>query len=284
MASAVTLRGCAQQLRTELSARNQEYARVRNIEAHLSRGEPPVVLYAPAENGRAHGNFHPDSYRAILAHPEWRKRLDKRHAQAREALARNLRPHWNELDSSCSSDALLMNIFCHPHTVREPRVWALLGEEAGEPQFGFKARVPLVGGRTDRTEIDMRVGNLLVEAKLTESDFQRRSCEILDSYRDFADVFDTRMLPRRESEFCGYQLIRNVLAAHALECSFCVLLDARRPGLLEHWYAVMRSVKAADLRTRMKVLTWQELALVLPHHVQTFLNCKYGIVPSGAGC
>jgi hypothetical protein len=278
MASAVTLRGYAQQLRAELSSRSQEYAAARRIRVHLSRGEPPVVMYVPADDGCAHGNFHPASYLAIAAHPEWRKRLQKRHAQAREALPRNLRPYWNELDSSCSSDALLMNIFCHPETLCDTRVWALLGEEAaGEPQFGFKARVPLLGNRNDRTEIDMRLGNLLVEAKLTESDFQRRSCEVLSTYRDFADVFDRRMLPRRDSQYCGYQLIRNVLAAHALECSFCVLLDGRRPDLLEQWYAVMRCVKPAELRTRMKALTWQELAVVLPHDVQDFLKVKYGI-------
>ena len=273
----MTLRGCAQQLRAELSARNQEYARARNIAVVHSRGDPPVVLYEPAEDGFSHGNFHPTSYRAIVARPEWRKRLQKRHAQAREALPRNLRPHWNELDSSCSSDALLMNIFCHPKTLGDSRVWVLGEEAAGEPQFGLKARVPLVGDRADRTEIDMRLGNLLVEAKLTELDFQRRTCEVLESYRDFVEVFDRRALPRRESEFCGYQLIRNVLAAHAMECSFCVLLDARRPDLLEQWYAVMRCVKPAELRTRMKVLTWQELAEVLPKDLQGFLKVKYGI-------
>lgn len=272
------VRGSAQQLRAELSARNQEYARARNIAVVHSRGAPPVILYEPAEDGLSHGNFHPASYRAIVSHHEWRKRLQKRHAQAREALPRNLRPHWNELDSSCSSDALLMNIFCHPKTLRDSRVWMLLGEEGVcEPQFGLRARVPLVGDRADRTEIDMRLGSLLVEAKLTESDFQRRSCEVLENYRDFVKVFDRRALPRRESEFCGYQLIRNVLAAHAMECSFCVLLDARRPDLLEQWYAVMRCVKSAELRTRMKVLTWQELAAVLPDELQAFLKVKYGI-------
>jgi len=272
----VTLRGSAQQLRAELSSRNQEYARARGICFTPSRGEPPVVLYEPA--GNSHGNFHPASYRAIVAHPEWRKRLEKRHAQAREALPRNLRPHWNELDSSCSSDALLMNVFCHPKTLRESSVWGLLGEEAaGEPQFGLRARVPLVGERADRTEIDMRLGNLLVEAKLTESDFQRRSCEVMSTYRDFAEVFERRALPKRENEYCGYQLIRNVLAATALDCSFCVLLDARRPDLVEQWYAVMRCIKPAELRTRMKVLTWQELAAVLPGDLRDFLQVKYGI-------
>jgi hypothetical protein len=41
------------------------------------------------------------------------------------------------------------------------------------PEFGFRARVPLANGKFDRTEVDMRLGDLLIEAKLTESNFQR---------------------------------------------------------------------------------------------------------------
>jgi hypothetical protein len=78
-----------------------------------------------------------------------------------------------ELDSCTSSDALLMNIFCHPSVSRDDRVRALLGAEPGlSPCFGYKARVPLANGRFDRTEVNLRVGDLLIEAKLTESDFQ----------------------------------------------------------------------------------------------------------------
>jgi hypothetical protein len=68
-----------------------------------------------------------------------------------------------------------------------------------------------------------------------------------------------------------------VLAAYALDLSFCVLLDARRPDLIEDWYAVMRCVRPMDLRTRCKVLTWQELAPALPSSLQCFLELKYGI-------
>ena len=280
MTASVTLLsgGYAQQLRTELSARNQEYAKAHGLWHCLSRGETPVVLYQAAEDGRSHGNFLTASYGAILSNPGWRKRLHQRHAQARNAVPRNLRPYWCELDSSCSSDALLMNIFCHPAVLAESRVRLLLGEPAGsELQFGFKARVPLLAGRVDRTEVDMRMGDLLLEAKLTEADFQWRSFEIVNFYRDFAEVFERRLLPRRGGEFCSYQLLRNVLAAHAQGCSFCVLLDARRPDLREQWFAVMRCIKSAQLRTRMKVLTWQEVAAVLPQELQKFLAVKYGI-------
>jgi hypothetical protein len=39
----------------------------------------------------------------------------------------------------------------------------------------------------------------------------------------------------------------------------------------------MRAVRHAELRTRLKVLTWQELAAVVPEGLREFLAAKYGI-------
>jgi hypothetical protein len=43
----------------------------------------------------------------------------------------------------------------------------------------------------------------------------------------------------------------------------------------------MSAVKNADLRVRLKTLTWQELAAFLPEELQDFLDAKYGIVAPG---
>jgi hypothetical protein len=171
----------------------------------------------------------------------------------------------------------------------------------------------------------MRWGDLLVEAKLTETDFQTRAAKIVEGYRDFDTVFDRELLPRVELRtarrrtavefaeeftqeweeaapdnevalefqqalvvqarqaqpfepaYAGYQLIRNVLAAYAEGCSFCVLHDARRPDLREQWFQVMAAVRSAEMRTRCKVMTWQELAAWAPVGLQEFLDLKYGI-------
>jgi Restriction Endonuclease associating with ARP len=80
-----------------------------------------------------------------------------------------------------------------------------------------------------------------------------------------------------KGQYVSYQLIRNVLAAYALGLSLCVILDARRPDLLEAWYAIMRCVKTSDLRTRCQVLTWQELSQTLQRVLQQFLQDKYGV-------
>jgi hypothetical protein len=271
----------AGELRRELCAHNQEFARMNGCSHVPSYGEVPVTVYAPEPEGKKHGNFFPASYRAILKREAWALRLNKVHAQARTSLPRAER-RWRELDSCISSDALLMNIFCCPKVCRQTA--GLLGTEAEDiPQFGYRARVPLkvtFSGkeRVDRTEVDMKLGSLLVEAKLTENDFQVAPPERLKNYRDIEEVFEVSCLPRSGGHFISYQLIRNVLAAHVGKFDFCVMLDARRPDLLEAWHSIMRCVNPVDLRTRCKVLTWQELSGALPAGLREFLRVKYGIV------
>lgn len=331
----------ANRLRYELILRNRKHACGR---AYVeSYGNAPVIVYAP-ENER-HGNFFDPSYAAIIARTDWMRRFNKVHAQAARTLPKAER-RWRELDSCTSSDALLMNIFCAPEVLASPVLRRAVGlEDNCEPVFGWKARVPLAGGRLDRTEVDLRIGSLLIEAKLTEGDFRTCRAPMVESYRDFDVVFERRLLPKvellpmrrkepqefpenysqeyesfvidpqldprelfpeicarrlerlagldvsnsslaglneaRESGYGSYQLIRNVLAAYAERCSFCVIHDERRPDLREQWFEVIAAVKSAELRTRLKVLTWQELAAFLPKALQRFLDCKYGIVAPG---
>jgi hypothetical protein len=329
----------ASELRRELGLRNRLWARGR---AHVeSYGNPPVIVYGPEED--RHGNFFDASYAAIAVWPGWMRRFDKIHAQGRSLPKAESDRRWRELDSSMSSDALLMNVFCAPGVAESVAVRRALGIEGEElPAFGWKARVPLANGRSDRTEVDMRWGGLLVESKLTEGDFQTKSAAVVEAYRDFDVVFERELLPRVplrlrrrrepaefpedysqeyedlwegpdlckqgdqsnisaaeivahrilpalerssdadfESAYESYQLIRNVLAAHAGGESFCVIHDGRRPDLREAWFRVLAAVRSAALRVRLKVLTWQELAPLLPDDLQQFLDWKYGIVASG---
>jgi restriction endonuclease-like protein len=268
-------------LRQELIARNSSYAALNLLPHVVSYGELPVVVYQQSECGRHHGNFISASYTAILKRPQWSKRLQKVHSQGRHSLpARD--GLWRELDSSLSSDTLLMNIFCYPGVTRRKEVCRILGLDRGNlPEFGFMPRVPLLSEAIERTEIDMKLGNMLFEAKLTEGSFQIQRAELVERYRDFKEIFECRQLPRATRKYVSYQLIRNVLAAHALGLDFCTLLDARRPDLLQDWYNIVCCVRSATVRARCKVLTWQELTLCLPAALQRFLSLKYGITPVG---
>lgn len=229
-----------------------------------------------------------------------------------------------------------MNVFCPPGVLDSRLIRSFLGvDDDAEATFGWKARVPLKSGKTDTTEVDLRWGSLLIEAKLTEADFQTRAASVVEGYRDFDAVFSPELLPRvalreqrrrlpaefaeeytqerEETEgspesdvaaiardyqaglveqawnatpaipaYASYQLIRNVLAAYAHGCSFCVIHDERRPDLREAWFEVLAAVKSAEMRSRSKVLTWQELAALLPEELQEFLDLKYGIVAPGS--
>jgi hypothetical protein len=267
----------AVELRRELSYRSRQYAQRHELKCRESYGQSRVVCFLPSDDGAYHGNFLRESYRAIQQNAAWRKRLEKIHAQSNNSLPREER-RWRELDSCNSSDALLMNIFCFPGTLRRRGIARLLGlDHSQKPEFGVRARVPLRDEKVDRTEVDMRLGDLLVEAKLTEADFQRCAMDVLEAYRDIHEVFDARELPRDGDIRLSYQLIRNVLAAYATGLSFCVMADARRPDLKEAWYAVMRSIRTSELRVRCKMITWQELSEELPRKLRIFLAGKYGI-------
>jgi hypothetical protein len=263
----------ASMLRRELSERGMRLARLEGLLHELSPGGSPVVMFGRDETGR-HGNFHAASYERICATPEWARRLLKVHTASRRVRAL-ADWRWMELDSVNSSDALLMNVFCYPGMV-SPGVARLLGVDGGSrPCFGLHPGVPLKSGRVDRTEIDMKLGDLYVEAKLTETGFQQCRPKLLERYRDYEEVFDVSRLPWTP---VGYQLIRNVLAAYAGETAFCVLCDGRRKDLVEMWYSVMAAVQVPGFRWRLKLLTWQELAGSLPGDLRVFLEVKYGIV------
>ena len=266
-------------LRRELCARNASYATLEQVPHVTSYGETPVMVYRASSCGKKHGNFVSASYRAITRRPEWKKRFAKVHSTARRALPKDDRI-WKELDSSMSSDALLMNIFCYPRVTKRKELSSILGTGIGDlPEFGFKPRIPLTSGFVERTEIDMKLGSVLFEAKLTEADFQRQNAAIVEGYRDLVEVFEVGDLPRRGQRYVSYQLLRNVLATHALDLSFCLLLDARRPDLIEDWYEILRCIRTAELRSRCKVVTWQGLVPYLPPRLQKFLDLKCGIVP-----
>jgi hypothetical protein len=177
------------------------------------------------------------------------------------------------LDMLMREEALSRLTFCCRRTLSNRALSSMLGVRSRlAPQFGFRPNIPLSTGQTDRTEIDMKLGDLLVEAKLTKTDFQTAPARMIERYRDLTEVFDLDELMMSGDTVSGYQLIRGALAAHATGGSFCVLCNARRPDLIEKWYSVMRAVKSCVLRCRLKLLAWQEFTPVLPRSLQKFLG------------
>ena len=263
-------------LRADLQQRARAFADQRELPYYLSRGEPPAVLFERLPDGSRHGNFHPDAWAAILANHTWRRRIDKPHAQ-RGALPPEKAEGARELDSCNSSDALLMNCFCPPGATQ--RILTALGyaECTEAPEFGFEPGVALNSEGTDTTEVDMRVGPHLFEAKLAEADFTERARPVVLRYRSLERVFDLDALPWTNDTLAGYQLVRNVLAAEQYRASFTLLCDQRRPDLLHQWWEIHAAIRDMDLRRRCGFRTWQEVAAVSSRSVANWLREKYGL-------
>src|SRR3954467_6351749 len=113
MRIATPIAGSCAALRNELRARNFAFAKKHALAHKESYGSTPVIVYEPFGDPERHGNFFEASYSAVPANPNWATRLETIRPQGRTSLPRCDR-QWRELDSSMSSDALLINVFCCP--------------------------------------------------------------------------------------------------------------------------------------------------------------------------
>lgn len=269
-------------LRKALIAQASRYVQHNEIDLgryySSSRGVTIFLCYKQL-NKQRHDNFHSDSYDAIISNLEWAKRLAKPH-NGRRFLPDEHRSTVKELDSCCSSDALLMNIFCHP--LAPTALAPLFGfKRAPRLQFGFKPRLSYSNGGCERSEIDLCMSQgrtAFCEAKLTESDFTSNSLASVHRYKYFQTIFLKNKLPQRSGQYLHYQLIRNVLAAHQHDASFYLLYDDRRPDLRVAFDAVLRAIRLPSLQSRCRSMTWQQIAAQLPQDLRKFLSQKYGIM------
>ena len=265
----------AEALRKDLSQRAATYARKHNLGVKTSKSG--VVIFQTDDNERTHGNFFTPSYKSIINHTGWRGRLSKTHASAVTAFSKA--DGIRELDSCMSSDALLMNVFCHPRLNQWKGLKRLFGVTAFDPQFGFKAGVKK-NTRGDDTEIDMVLDGIFIESKLTEVDFQQKSASTVGSYDRFEDVFHKEILPQSSKGYMNYQLIRNVLATEQYGYRFYLVCDGRRPDLVREFYMTVRCVKDKGLRERLSVIFWQEIVQVVGNDLKAYLAEKYGLAAS----
>jgi len=256
----------AENLRQKLIVLSKRYA-VKH-ETPSCKSEKGVVVFKRYSDGL--GNFLNSSYKNILSKESWKKRLMKPHA----FFPVNSEIH--ELDSCNSSDALLMNIFCNPELNKWKSLKELLKLPAPyEPEFGLKAKVKK-NGKGDDTEIDMKINNVIFEAKLTEPDFTKKEKAIVESYDKFAEIFNKSSLDQKNKFYMNYQLIRNILAAYQHNFSFCLLCDGRRPDLVREFYKTVRCIKEQSLRSRCNIIFWQEIAMNVGKELHDFLSEKYG--------
>jgi hypothetical protein len=148
-------------LRKELIDRAECYAAQEGIKAYVyrSKGTPATVLFKQYTLGGLPrcGNFTPAAYQAIVDCPKWKDRIEKPRPKKHSDFHGADSASAKELDSCCSSDALLMNIWFHPSSQTNQKLWELFGfNEKAAVDFGFKANLPFGDGAIEPTssEID----------------------------------------------------------------------------------------------------------------------------------
>jgi hypothetical protein len=123
------------QLKGTLCKSALAYAKEQGLDVDSSPNSA-VIFYKLASA------FYPESFDAIRKDTDWFARIQKPH--------QNL-PGRKEMQSSNSSDALLMNIFCHPMILSWKGVADIFGSTSVAPIFGIKALVAKEGTNGDAT-------------------------------------------------------------------------------------------------------------------------------------
>lgn len=223
-----------------------------------------VIFYTDESNNP---NFSHKVLHNIHQNHDWKNRLSKVHSHFDDGTV--------EMASSNSSDALLMNIFCHPDFFKWSGPQKYLGFENVEPEFGW---IPKIEASAPYTEVDMKLGNTIYEAKLTESDFtQKESDRVLERYPGIAKMFDLDML-QKSGMLLNYQLLRNIYVAEKRNLNFKLICDYRRPDLLQSLFLTTQAIVDHNLRNRIGFVTWQEIASYVGKGLRDFLSSKYGII------
>lgn len=213
-------------------------------------------------------NFNPDSYQKILSNPEWEKRLRKKKKYP------NL-PNTLEMQSSNSSDALLMNVFCNPKFIEWKGIKKLFNIIDFDC-FRFGWNPNFSNEKSHPTEIDLKFNNIIIEAKLTEANFKLQDKKTVETYDNFFSVFDYTLLElNKNGKYRNYQLIRNILSAYKNECRFVLLVDESRIDLIKEFIKTTNAIKDNSLRNRMEFITWQEISNSVGRTLREYIQMKY---------
>ena len=212
-------------------------------------------------------SFHEMTYQNILSNEDWEKRTKKIHSHFNDGTL--------EMQSSNSSDALLMNIFCYPEFQQWKGPTQLLSIDSNsEIEFGWNPKFDNenIG---HPTEIDAKIGNHIFEAKLTEESFTTKTKDVVRRYGDFNTVFDEDLLLNNDGNINNYQLVRNILTAYKYNFDFTVLLDESRIDLIREFLNVIKAVRISNLKKKIGFLTWQELSDVCGKKLKDYIISKY---------
>lgn len=248
-------------LKQELRRHSLIFAKKRDL--RIDESYSSAIIFSDIAD-----NFHPDSYRNICNHADWKARTLKPHPNV---------PGVNEMQSSNSSDALLMNIFCHPSIGEWKGVKKVLGSELDTFAFGVPGEIQLYKDEQDTTEIDLRLADSLCEAKFTETNFTKKRSSIVENYAGLKEAFHIEALPRKGDDYDNYQIIRNLLASIQYDQKHILFCDERRPDLARRYMETVSCLQDVKRRLNCRVIFWQELVAACGATLRDWIKEKYGI-------
>ena len=186
------------------------------------------------------------------------------------------------MQSSNSSDALLMSIFCHPLIGKWTGVKKVVGSDLKKIAFGFPGAIRLCNGGSDTTEIDLSLANSLCEAKLTESDFTKKRPSVVENYTGLKEAFHIEALPRKGVDYDNYQIIRNLLASVQFNRKHILFCDERRPDLAKRYMETVSCLRDIKRRVDCRIVFWQELVAACGATLRDWIEEKYGMCQQNA--
>jgi hypothetical protein len=212
-------------------------------------------------------NFHPNSFKNIQENPAWWKLAQEIHRQV---------PGYLEMQSSNSSDALLMNIFCYGDFLKWKRPKKLLGINNGDNITIGQEYLNFPNEIHAQTKINLRIGRTIFKSRLTEGNFGEQDRGIVEKYDNLLNVFNTNLLKKtNDGKYKNYLLIRYFLVAYQENCQFILLVDESRTDLIREFYDTLAAVKYDDLRARLRFVTWQELVSTCGAELKQYIEKKY---------
>jgi hypothetical protein len=209
-------------------------------------------------------SFHSDTFSNICKIDDFKKRLDKPHSNV---------AGFKEMQSSNSSDALLMNFFAYPRIKEWKSLRDLISiNQSDNIEFGWN---PIFENeKNHKTEIDMKIGASIFEAKLIEEDFTKKELEVVLAYQNIKNIIDLDALTNNNI-VSNYQLIRNLLTADKHKCKFNLLLDETRIDLIREFYKVKSAIKNKTLSYNFNFITWQEISTCVGFELKNYITEKY---------
>jgi len=216
-------------------------------------------------------SFYQPSFAEVIKNPDWVKRINKKHTHFKDGTL--------EMQSSNSSDAILMNIFCNPSISMNDSLKKYLDIKISNSQrdivFGWNPEFENESNKKP-TEIDMKIGNHIFEAKLTENSFTKKNVDVLMKYPLINEIFFFKKIEvNQNKQVKNYQLFRNIITAYKYNFKFTILIDETRLDLIKEINNVKEIIKDEDLKARINFMTWQGIVKAFDNEFKNFMKTKY---------